>query len=60
MFIIELTLRNPMNGESQLITRQFDPSTMTQAKWAAAFPVAVKPAIDALVLSAQTSEPTPW
>jgi hypothetical protein len=60
MFIIELSLRNPMSGESQLITRQFDPATMTQAKWAAAFPAVVKPAIDALVQSAATAEPTTW
>jgi hypothetical protein len=49
-----------MSGESQLITRQFDPATMTQAKWAAAFPAVVKPAIDALVQSAATAEPTTW
>ena len=60
MFTIELTITNPTSGENQRIIRQFDPATMTQAKWAAAFPVAVKPAIDALVASAPANEPAVW
>lgn len=60
MFTIELTITNPASNESRRIVRQFDPATMTQAKWAAAFTPAVKPEIDALVASADANEPQKW
>lgn len=59
MFVINVTISNPMARESRTIDRQFDPATMTQAKWTAAWPT-IKAEIDALMGTAQTAEPTPW
>lgn len=59
MFTIELSIRNPIANESQRLVYQFDPATMTQAKWTAAFP-AVKTVIDAMAASAVAVEPLKW
>jgi hypothetical protein len=58
MFKIDLTITNPMTGETRNLRYQFDPATMAQAKWTAAYPT-VQTAIDALVTAA-TNEPPKW
>lgn len=51
MYRIQITIENPMLGESELLTYQFDPATLTQAKWDAGYPT-VKARIDKLLASA--------
>lgn len=59
MFKIDLTIMNPMTGETRNLRYQFDPATMSQAKWSAAYPT-VQTVIDALATSATTTEPPKW
>lgn len=59
MFTIELNLANPVTGQSKRMFYQFDPATMTQAKWSAAF-AAVKAEIDALSALAVQNNPPTW
>lgn len=59
MFIIDLTLRNPITGDSEAMIFQFDPVTLDQAKWNSAFP-AVRARLDALVASSTPKEPPTW
>ena len=50
MYVIRISVENPMLGESQALTYQFDPATIDQAKWNAGYPT-VRAAVDALLLS---------
>jgi hypothetical protein len=51
MYRITVFLENPMLGESRMLTYQFDPATLNQAKWDAAFPT-IRARVDDLVTSA--------
>lgn len=59
MFRIDLTITNPMTGETRALKYQFDPATMSQVKWTGAYPT-VQAAIDALVAAEAASEPPKW
>lgn len=59
MYKIQLILQNPMTGDNEVMTYQFDPATLTQTKWAAAFP-AVQTRLQALVTRATPLEPQTW
>ena len=60
MYKITVTLENPISGGRKAMIYQFDPATMTQAKWSGAFP-AVKAELDALVAdSVPPKEPPTW
>lgn len=58
---IELNIINPMAGTSRNLSYQFDPATMTQAKWSAAFPT-VQGKINEVATDAGTNpnEPPVW
>jgi hypothetical protein len=38
MYTITLTIKNPVTGRARQLYYQFDPNTLDQAKWSAAFP----------------------
>lgn len=59
MYKIRLTIENPMTGEARVITKQFDPDTMTQTKWNNAYP-SVKAEMDALKVESLPNEPATW
>lgn len=59
MYTITLSLRNPITGDSEVMTYQFDPATLTQAKWSAAF-TAVQAKLTTLVSRATPLEPPTW
>lgn len=59
MYRIRLALENTQTGDSQMLIYQFDPATLTQAKWSAAFP-AVSAALQALVAASTPKEPATW
>lgn len=59
MYKITLTLLNPQTGDSNELTYQFDPATITQAKWDAAFP-AVQAQLTALVTLSSPKEVATW
>lgn len=59
MYRITLTLTNPMTSDNEVLNFQFDPPTLDQAKWNAAFPT-VKARLDALVARSVTKEPATW
>lgn len=59
MYRITLTILNPLTGESRVITKQYDPATMTQTKWNNAY-TQVKAEMDALVTASQPNEPATW
>lgn len=59
MFVINVTVSNPMTGENRVMNYQFDPATMNAAKWDGAFPT-VQGKITELVTAAVTSEPPKW
>lgn len=59
MYTIELTIKNPITGESRRLIYQFNPATMTQAKWTAAFPT-VETEINGLVTASEPNEPPTW
>ena len=59
MYKITLTLANPMTGDNEVLVFQFDPPTLDQAKWSAAFPT-MKARLDALVARAAATEPAKW
>lgn len=59
MYVIELTIRNPITNETRVITKQFDPAAMTQNKWNGAFN-SVKASMDELVSVSTPNEPQTW
>jgi hypothetical protein len=60
MYLISLSLSNPMvHSAPTTLSYQFDPSTLTAAKWASALP-AVQSALTALVSASTSSEPSTW
>lgn len=59
MFKITLIIESPLTRESESMVYQFDPVTLNQAKWNAAFP-AVKTKLDELVLRSTPKEPLTW
>jgi ribosomal protein L11 methylase PrmA len=58
---IDLQITNPMAGKQSVLTYQFDPVAMTQAKWTAAYNT-VKGKIDEVVNDAAVNpnEPQLW
>lgn len=56
MYRLTVVIENRETGDNTQVQRLFDPATLTQAKWAAAWPAAIKPAIDALVASSTPNE----
>lgn len=50
MYRFDVTVQNPMLGESRLLRYQFDPATFDQAAWDKAF-AAVLSAVDSLLAS---------
>lgn len=59
MYKVNLTFTNPVTGDTQALVFQFDPATLTQAKWNAAFP-AVQGALATLQARSQPLEPLTW
>lgn len=61
MFLITLTMQNPLAPSVPAIDLkfQFDPATMTQAKWAGAFPT-VQSALNQLIADTTPKEPAIW
>lgn len=65
MYKIQLVIVNPMgsktdgSADSERLLYQFDPTTMTAAKWAAAFP-AVQASVNTLVTRSAPEEPATW
>jgi hypothetical protein len=59
MYRINLTLTNAMTGDSVTMTFQFDPATLTQAKWNAAFP-SVQAQLVGLQQLSTPKEPATW
>jgi hypothetical protein len=59
MYRIQLTLSDPLMGDSETLTFQFDPATLNQAKWNAAFPT-VQGSLTTLVTRATPKEPPTW
>lgn len=63
MYQIELTIRNPQNGESRMIKRRTDEDAFSQQKWNGAYST-VQGLIDELKASASTdpvhAEPPIW
>lgn len=63
MYRLTLTLTNPMTGDNEVMTYQFDPATLDQAKWNTGFP-AVDARLAALKARAGgqngTKEPDIW
>jgi hypothetical protein len=59
VYRISLTLTNAMTGDSSVITFQFDPTTLTQAKWNAAFG-AVQAQLTTLHDLSTPKEPATW
>jgi len=53
---IQINVSNPVTGESRLLKFQFDPATLTSAKWDGAY-VQVSAAVNDLLASAVTSQP---
>lgn len=58
---VELNIVNAQAGTNRLVRRQFDPASMTAAKWAAAWPL-VQGLINELKDDATTNpnEPETW
>lgn len=59
MYRIQLLLLNPMGNDSETLAFQFDPATLTQAKWSAAFPT-VQASLNTLVQRSTPKEPPTW
>lgn len=59
MYKIILTLSNPMAADSEVMEFQFDPATLNQAKWNAAFD-AVAARLATLKARAANEEPPTW
>jgi hypothetical protein len=59
VYRIILRVVNPMTTESRTLDYQFDPASMTQAKWDGAY-AAVQAKINELTTAAPTSEPPTW
>lgn len=59
MYRIQLTLLNPIANDSEALTFQFDPATLTQAKWTAAFPT-VQTSLNTLISRSTPKEPLQW
>ena len=59
MYRINLTFSNPITGDNQVLAFEFDPATLTQAKWDAAFP-AVQAALATLQARSTPLEPPTW
>lgn len=58
VYTMEVTVRNPLSGESKRVFRQFNPANVTLAKWDNFYTNVVGPAVDELVAS-ETAAPTP-
>lgn len=59
MYKLTLALTNPITGDSQATTYQFDPDTFDVAAWTAGFP-AVKEMLDSLAVRSTAAEPVRW
>lgn len=59
MYKINLTLSNPLTGDSEVLIFQFDPATLTQAKWNAAF-ATLQASLNALKARSTPLEPATW
>jgi hypothetical protein len=59
MYKIQLSITNPMTGDSEILTYEFDPTTMTQAKWSGAWP-AFQTSLNTLVTRSTPLEPPKW
>lgn len=59
MYKITLAMSDPLTGDTEVLTYQFDPASLTQAKWSTAFP-AVNAALQTLTTRAAPKEPPTW
>jgi hypothetical protein len=59
MYTITVTLKNPITSKTAQLYYQFDPNTLDQAKWSAAFP-AVAAELATLKTASTTEEPPVW
>lgn len=59
MYKIQLIVQNPLTGANRTLVFKFDPATITEAKWTAAYST-VRAEIDGLVAAAATTEPPAW
>lgn len=59
MFRIRLSLENPLTGDSEGMVFQFDPASLTQAKWNTAY-AAVAAKLATLVANSTPKEPATW
>jgi amino acid permease len=59
MYTITVTIKNPVTSKTAQLYYQFDPNTLDQAKWSAAFP-AVQAELNTLKTASAGEEPPVW